>query len=556
MIPRRNKHSGRRDTRSPKRSNSGLPIARRPKRWTSKNIKREADLDVLIEKSPPAFGSLFIEEPKLVFAGNETCVDPKTGIDRYGPHLTAKSPIRIGVIGTGSGIDAFKAYLETVHGRILPGRNSRGKFYDSLVFPDFPGVGLSHSFRTEFMTETTIQRPIPEDFFKKAVEPGNVSTKLRQVVELVVKELEALADAEPGPDVVAVVMPPAVEKECATVGAAVRSTKLILTPAKKLERRLERERLRTGQEFFPFDFRESLEEGQRGFWNIHHALKAHAMRFALPTQIVWEGRLRGQGLTQDPASMAWNFFTALYYKAGNIPWLPQHVPPNTCYVGISFYKESPLESADMQTSLAQVFSGSGEGLVLKGQKAVIDKKRDRKAHLDERGAEQLLTQAIALYAQHHKGKPSRVVLHKTSRYWPEELAGFKKALGDIYRYDFLTLEKLDTRFMRLGKEPPLRGTVVTLAPRHHVVFTVGFIPYLRAYPGFRIPNPLEIVEHHGESPTELICQEIMALTKLNWNSCSFASSDPITTLFARTVGRILTELPAGVTPQTKYKFYM
>lgn len=133
---------------------------------------------------------------------------------------------------------------------------------------------------------------------------------------------------------------------------------------------------------------------KRGGFDIHHALKAHAMRFALPTKIVWEDHLRGQGLTQDPASMAWNFFTALYYKAGNVPWLIQHVPPNICYVGVSFYKESPLQGADMQTSLAQVFSGSGEGLVLKGQKAVIDKKRDRKAHLDERGAEQLLTQAI------------------------------------------------------------------------------------------------------------------------------------------------------------------
>jgi hypothetical protein len=35
----------------------------------------------------------------------------------------------------------------------------------------------------------------------------------------------------------------------------------------------------------------------------------------------------------------------------------------------------------MQTSLAQVF-GAGEGLVLKGEKATFDRKRDRKAHLD------------------------------------------------------------------------------------------------------------------------------------------------------------------------------
>ena len=526
----------------------------RPRR--PKTTRREADLDSLIDKSPPAFGTLFIEEPKLLFAGNSVSVDSKTGIERYGPYRTVTSPIRIGVIGTGSGIDAFKQYLNVARRPISPGRNARGRFYDSLVFPDFPGADIANSFRTDFVTDPTLQRSIPEELFRKAVEPANVSTKLRQVTELVVKELATLADAEPGPSVVAVVMPPTVERECATIGAAIRGTKVILTPGKKLTRRFEREREKTGQEFFPFDFRETLEEGQKGFWNIHHALKAHAMRFAIPTQLVWENRLRGLGVTQDPASMAWNFFTALYYKAGNVPWLLQHVPPNTCYVGVSFYQESPLKDAATQTSLAQVFSGSGEGMVLKGQRAIVDKKRDRKPHLDETGAAQLLKQAIDLYAQHHGAQPSRVVVHKSSRYWPEELAGFKKALGDIYRYDFLTLEKLDTRFMRLGKEPPLRGTVITLAPRHHVIFCVGYIPYLGAYPGFRIPNPLEILEHHGESPTELICQEIMSLTKLNWNSCSFASSDPITILFARTVGRILTELPPDVTPQTKYKFYM
>src|SRR5437868_3628215 len=74
--------------------------------------RREADLDSLIDKSPPAFGTLFIEEPKLLFAGNGISVDSKTGLERYGPYRTVNSPIRIGVIGTGSGIDAFKQYLD------------------------------------------------------------------------------------------------------------------------------------------------------------------------------------------------------------------------------------------------------------------------------------------------------------------------------------------------------------------------------------------------------------------------------------------------------------
>jgi hypothetical protein len=53
-----------------------------------------------------------------------------------------------------------------------------------------------------------------------------------------------------------------------------------------------------------------------------------------------------------------------------------------------------------------------------------------------------------------------------------------------------------------------------------------------------------------------VCSEILALTKLNWNNCGFASGNPITTAFSKQVGRILTELPAGVVPQTKYRFFM
>jgi hypothetical protein len=196
-------------------------------------------------------------------------------------------------------------------------------------------------------------------------------------------------------------------------------------------------------------------------------------------------------------------------------------------------------------------------MVLKGERAFVDENRgDKKAHLDARGAENLLKRAIALYEGHHTGKPSRVVVHKTSRYWPEELEGFKRAVGDIQRFDFLTLERLDLRFMRLGQEPPIRGTVITLEPRHYLLFTVGYVPFLGLYPGMRVPAPLEVVEHHGTSGALDVCREILALTKVNWNSCAFASGEPITIQFARTVGRILTEIQSEEPAESKYRFYM
>lgn len=269
------------------------------------------------------------------------------------------------------------------------------------------------------------------------------------------------------------------------------------------------------------------------------------------TQLLWESTLRDPNL----ATIAWNIFTALYYKAGNSPWRLQTLPEQTCFVGVSFFKENPTAGADMQTSLAQIF-GAGEGIVLRGEKAVVDKKRDRKAHLTEEGAFNLLSKAIEQYKLQHSLPPKRVVVHKTSRYWPEESKGFKRALGDIYHFDLLAIETRNIRFMRLGKKRPLRGTVVQLGERNYLLFGNGYIPYLRAYPGKRIPRPLEIVEHHGASTAQTVCHELLALTKLNWNSCAFGSSIPITIRFARDVGKILTELPTGAIPETKYKYYM
>lgn len=133
---------------------------------------------------------------------------------------------------------------------------------------------------------------------------------------------------------------------------------------------------------------------------------------------------------------------------------------------------------------------------------------------------------------------------------------FRAALGDIHSYDFLALERRGLRFLRLGKEPPVRGTVIQLGQRNYLIFTQGYVPFMRQYPGMRIPNPLEVVEHHGDSAAERVCSEILALTKLNWNTCKFASSDPITTVFSRQVGMIIKELPDDVTPATKYRFYM
>ena len=190
----------------------------------------------------------------------------------------------------------MRAYLDQVRSRVEPGRNSKRKLFDSFCFPDFPGI--DKSFRVSFETDQRIQRSIPLDYFKKAVKSYNPATRLRDVIALVTKELGALATAEPNPDVVVIVLPPEVEAACKTIGAEFASLKIQLTPVQKIQRKFEKVR-QSGQEFLGLLFDEpEAQDGQTGFRNIHHALKAHAMSSDLTTQLAWESTLADRAETK------------------------------------------------------------------------------------------------------------------------------------------------------------------------------------------------------------------------------------------------------------------
>ncbi len=56
-----------------------------------------------------------------------------------------------------------------------------------------------------------------------------------------------------------------------------------------------------------------------------------------------------------------------------------------------------------------------------------------------------------------------------------------------------------------------------------------------------MPRPLAILEHHGDAGAEVLANDILSLTKLNWNSADFSSKLPITLQFAKRVGDVLSQ---------------
>ena len=516
--------------------------------------------DALISQASPSFNAWHMSEPRLIFAGGQAYEDPKTGLTLYGPAALDNGPrttIRLGIIGTGETIQLLKNWVRRAECRIIPGLNARRKPYDPILAPDFPGFGDDSAFQCRVQIYERLCSTLTSEIESCLSEP-DFTSRTRRMVTLVSERLCVLADKDPQPDVVVCAMPKNVEDACGPAARDNRIKKAFVPKAVKAERRRRERDAKSGQlSFSIFDDPTPTPASESYlFRDFHNALKAHAMKAKLPTQLLWESTLRGGRDMEDPATTAWNFFTALYYKAGNMPWELQFSVPRTCFVGITFYRESPDPNSPTRTCLAQAFSESGEGLVLRGERVTWDKERDKKPHLNAKDAESILRKVIDLYKTHFNGPPHRVVVHKTSRYWPEELQGFKAALGDIHSYDFLALERRGIRFLRLGTHPPVRGTVIELGRRNYLVYTRGYIPFLRMYPGMRIPNPLEVVEHFGDSSAEKVCTEILALTKLNWNTCAFASADPVTIAFSKQVATIIKELPEGVELLTKYRYYM
>src|SRR5262249_29883849 len=153
----------------------------------------------------------------------------------------------------------------------------------------------------------------------------------------------------------------------------------------------------------------------------------------------------------------------------------------------------------------------------------------------------LMVMALNQYEEVTHQTPARVVVHKTSRYWPDERDGFRAAIESrVRRYDLMALEPQSTvRLMTTSKYPPLRGTRFTVGDLDYL-YTTGYIAALNEFHGVHVPAPLQVADHIGQDTgREVLLKEVLALTKLNWNSAALGGLLPITIKFSRLVGEIM-----------------
>lgn len=516
--------------------------------------------------TPFTFDAGILSEPVLLFGGGQEHVDPKRGLALFGPYSPGAqlrppmSTIRVGIVGPSNMISDTERWLETCHRRVC----NTGK--EPLLAPHFPGINQGPPFHCEIAYGAFMRSIITDNELNTALSEANYLERVRRVIQAYVRGMETLVSRDPRPDVTLCCIPRRVIDECTT--RRLRSGEVKRTRVPKSERDALK-KAASGQLYLlpELDPTRPIDDVHWEHSDIRRGIKVHGMHLGLPTQLVWPRAISLDADTsndpresaEDIATRAWNFVTALYYKAGSIPWRLRFPDPTTCFVGISFYRERKHADGLLRTAMAQTFTSSGDGYVLRGGTVEIDKTREknRSPHMDRATAKALMELVVSFYRrQNNDAAPSRVVIHKSSRYWPEELAGLREGCTIVPRIDLVALGWRNIQFYRPGMYPPIRGTYVKFSEQNQLLYTVGYVPLQRTYDGPRVPQPIEILEHYGDTPWLDVLTEVLSLTKLNWNSADFACGEPITLRFARRVGDILSELGDNTWMRNEYRFYM
>lgn len=477
-----------------------------------------------------------IDEPTLEF-GEGTELRVKEGLTAFGPYslrLGARHPqqVRVGLVGPKGPLALTRQFLMAMQDSI-PSLGDK-----QLQRPPFPG--FSTTFHSDLLLDDSWQHTIPDDSVAAALalEPPRA---FKELLRLWTAGLEGLrVHSDPPPDLILCAIPDEVLKHCRRVKFGAASSRkndqlnLFDQPYERIE-------VTTGPEaLLERDFR--------------RALKASAMRLAVPIQIVTPnlfGPLPSR--YDDPASRAWNLAVALFYKAGGAPWRVATPELGTLYIGISFHHRWHQGGHSVYAGLAQAFYPGSEGFALRGGE--VDKTpEDLRLRLSEDETARLVTDVLEHYRQRTSRDPRRVVVHKTTAFDPSERRGALRALDNVPETQFVALRTSAFRLLRQGDYPPRRGAMGTVGDRSFLL-TTGYQPNRRTYKGSHIPVPLDLLVDE-EVDTTTAAADVMALTKLNWNSAADHMAFPVTLAFAQKVGTIMAEVRDGEQPQTRFSYYI
>jgi hypothetical protein len=484
--------------------------------------------------------------PPIIEVGEDgNFTDPKVGLEQAGPFSLRfgrghKSAVRVGLVGTVTALPVARAWFRRCSEHVASGSDN------ATLYPDFPG--FQKTFRSRFDVEPRWTVELRQEKID-AVLQKRPTDRFNEMLKMYGDAVGRLGSGDSRPDVVVCYLGDDVARACRTVDNP-RLSGSERKWVRRLENDIARGQIMLFDDWMPEETADDLL--RRDF---RRALKAQAMKHKMPIQIGTNRLFVDSESAQDPATRAWNVCLALFYKAGGIPWRMRSEGPETCFVGVSFHHLKTKRRHLVYASVAQAFSSEGDGFALRGDTPVEwDPEQGRQPHLSRDQATALARRVLAKYEEITERRPLRVVFHKTSKFEPEERAGIEEGAAGIPVVELVTIQPSRFRLIHEGIYPPRRGTYCRINEDASYLFTTGYIPEWRTYPGPHVPAPIRLLADPGVD-LERAAVELLSLSRMNWNTARDTSGQPITIRFAREVGGIMAEVKPGE-EDSSYRYYM
>lgn len=506
----------------------------------------------------------YIKEPDLSFGYGQISDHPKDGLFLYGPHSgpVRSKEVSIGVIGTHNGLSYFRNWAIRLGGYIaVPDPGKMDKEH-RLHLSNFPG--LEEAYGLLISPGDFVERKIDLNTLESATKTLNQYEAVRKAVDLYIREIEHYdKNEERKIDVWIFILPELVFERCKPLS---RRSGLELIKGDFVKK----QSVRVDLPLFEGVIDQSSEDIFDDVPDFHRQVKARLLKLGHTSQLIRETTLAPDQFVnkagyplrplQDPATVAWNIATALYYKTQpEPPWKLANVRPGVCYIGLVF-KNIPNDPKEHVCCAAQMFLNEGDAVVFRGANGPY-KTGDYEYHLKAPEAKKLISKVLDTFKDKHGTIPKELFIHGRTIFNNEEWDAFREvapAGTNVIGVRIKTTDG-DTKLFRDGDYPVIRGTAMLLDDRHAYLWTNGYLPRLDTYIGPETPNPLyvSVLKSTGEPPNiRTVLTDIMGLTKINYNACNYSDGLPVTVRFADKVGDVLTMGSAKDSEKQPLKYYV
>lgn len=304
--------------------------------------------------------------------------------------------------------------------------------------------------------------------------------------------------------------------------------------------------------FIPSRWKQYREvQGEDNEFDLHDYVKAFCAQKGIATQFLEEDTLQNE----NQCRVWWWLSLAIYAKAMRTPWVINNLDPDTAFVGLGYsFMNNKEKGGKIVLGCSHIYNSHGEGLQYRLspiQDPVWINDNPFMSYEDSRRLGETIRQ---LFFESSMKLPKRVVIHKQTQFMKDEQNGLRTGLGGVDEVEMLeinfdsALRYISSYFSndrRLLEDnfPVRRGMVMQLDDYSFLIWVHGAAdavnPKFRYFKGKRrIPTPIIVRRFSGNSDIRIISNEILALSKMDWNSADLYSQLPSTILSSKQIAKI------------------